>query len=278
MEVDFDKKINDIKKFATHIRKKILFTSLDAGASSAHIGGALSYVEIIACLYTCFIKYNLNNPEDKNRDRFILSKGHGCLAYYSTLSEIGFIDEKDLLKFEKTNSYLLGHPTINRKKGIEFSNGSLGMGLSLGIGVAISLKKNNISRNVYVLLGDGECNEGSVWEAIMCASSLNLDNITLIIDKNQYQQTGSTQDILKNNNLFEKVKNFDWNTINVDGHDINQLLSAFSKNYSNGKPKAIIANTVKGKGISFIENDNNWHHSILTKKNYDEAIKELSDK
>tara|TARA_Y100000590_G_scaffold444423_1_gene575148 strand:- start:2468 stop:3310 length:843 start_codon:yes stop_codon:yes gene_type:complete len=268
-------KVSDIKKLSNKIRKKILFTSLHAGASSAHIGGALSYVEIISCLYTCFIKYNLNNPEDRDRDRFILSKGHGCLAYYSVLTEIGFINEEDLLKFEKTNSFLLGHPTINRKKGIEFSNGSLGMGLSLGIGVAISLKKNNISREVYVLLGDGECNEGSVWEAMMCASSLNLDNITIIIDKNKFQQTGSTKDIIQNNNLYEKIKNFDWNTIEVDGHDINQLISAFSKKFNNEKPKAVIANTIKGKGISFIENDNNWHHSILTQKNYDEAIKEL---
>lgn len=266
-----------IKNIAKNVRKKILDISLAAGSSSAHIGGALSSVEIISSLYAYYIKYDTKNPLMETRDRFILSKGHGCLSYYSILSEIGYIPYEDLLTFEKTGSYLLGHPTINKERGIEFSNGSLGMGLSLGIGVALSLKRKKLSNHIYVLIGDGECNEGSVWESIMCASSLNLDNITIIIDKNNFQQTGSTNEILINDQLQDKLKGFNWNVIDLDGHDILSLLDALDKKFDNLKPKAIVANTIKGKGFSFVENDNSWHHAVLTQKQYDAAIQELNE-
>ena len=157
--------INKIKNFSIELKKNILEMAFSAGASSSHFGGALSIVEIISTLFSYKMKLKKDNPNWEDRDRFILSKGHACLAYYAALCEIGFISKNELKTFEKDDSNLLGHPVINKKLGIDFSNGSLGMGLSLGIGVAISLKKKNKKNNVYVILGDGECNEGSVWEA-----------------------------------------------------------------------------------------------------------------
>ena len=166
-----------IKKFALCMRKDILEMSLSAGASSSHFGGALSIVEIISTLFVTQIKFRSSTSDKSDRDRLILSKGHACLAYYAALSQIGILKKEDLLTFEKDDSSLLGHPVKNEEIGIDFSTGSLGMGLSLGIGVAIALKKKKINGKVFVILGDGECNEGSVWEAAMSAANLKLDNI-----------------------------------------------------------------------------------------------------
>ena len=164
---------------------------------------------------------------------------------------------------------------INKELGIDFSNGSLGMGLSLGIGVSISLKKKNKPNNVFVVLGDGECNEGSVWEAAMAASNFKLDNLYAIIDKNNFQQTGSNQDIMNTDSLKEKWSSFGWDTVSLDGHDINELYEYFNATRDSKKPRAIIANTTKGKGFSFSENNNEWHHAVLTKSLYEKALKEL---
>ena len=180
----------DTKELAKHIRKNILFAAYNAGASSAHVGGALSVAEIFAVLFGELVKINPKDPLDKGRDRVILSKGHACLALYASLLEKGFLKKEELETFEKSGSFLLGHPVINKKKGIEFSTGSLGMGLSLGIGVAISAVKKNLDYKTYVIVGDGECNEGSVWEAALLANHLKLKNLTVIIDKNNFQQTG----------------------------------------------------------------------------------------
>ena len=200
--MDLDKaKINVIEKFSKNIRKNILFTALHAKENSSHFGGSLSNVEIIATLFSDFLNIDKDNLTSKERNRFILSKGHGCLAYYSALCQIGFFNLEKLKDFEKNNSDLLGHPVMNRKIGIEFSTGSLGMGLGLGIGVAISLLKLNLKNKIYVLMGDGECNEGSVWEAAMSASNFNLSNLCAIIDHNKFQQTGSNDEIMKTKNL-----------------------------------------------------------------------------
>ena len=221
------------------------------------------------------MKYN-DNPQWPDRDRFILSKGHACLAYYAALCEIGYISKEDLQTFEKDNSNLLGHPVINREIGIDFSNGSLGMGLSLGIGVALSIKKRKKSNRVFVIIGDGECNEGSVWEAAMAASHFKLNNLFVIIDNNKFQQTGTNSQIMNTGDLKSKWQSFGWETIDLDGHNIEELIKYFElKEKSELKPKAIIANTIKGKGFSFSENNNDWHHSILTKKLYDKALEEL---
>ena len=264
-----------IKALAKKIRKNILKMSLAAGASSSHFGGSLSTVEILATLYNSVLKFNSSQPLWEDRDRFILSKGHACLGYYSVLSEKGFFSNEDLELFEKNGSFLLGHPVINKNKGIEFSNGSLGMGLSLGIGVAIAAKRNKKNYKVFVLIGDGECNEGSVWEASMSAAHFKLNNLTAILDKNNLQQTGSNEDIMSTTNLGNKWKSFNWEVIEVDGHNILQILTAF--NQKTYKPKLILANTIKGKGFSFSENNNDWHHKIMSKKQYDQALEELEN-
>jgi transketolase len=248
---------------------------LAAGADSSHFGGGLSIIEITATLYGAIMRYDNNNPEWSERDRFILSKGHGVLGYYTALVEAGFIPVEDLMTFEKSESYLLGHPVINRKKGIEFSNGSLGMGLSLGIGVALAGKRKKNKHNVYVVMGDGECNEGSVWEAAMAASQFKLDNLVGIIDKNNFQQTGANSDIMSVGDLTAKWSSFGWDVIEVDGHNVSELYDAFTREKSSEKPVAIVARTVKGKGFSFSENDNEWHHKVLTNKQHQIAITEL---
>ena len=270
--------MSDKKKslnFSNKIRKNILKMGFFAGSKSAHLGGALSISDIISYLFSN-MTFTSKEGDEENRDRFILSKGHSCLAYYSALFEIGFLNDNDLKSFEQDDSDLLGHPVANKKIGIDFSTGSLGMGLSLGVGVAISLKKKKINKKVFVILGDGECNEGSVWEAAMAASKFNLENLIVIVDKNNFQQTGTTLDIMPNEKLEAKWKSFGWNTQSIDGHDYDQIENYFTKIDLNSKaPNALIANTIKGKGVSFIENDNNWHHAVLTKKNYEDALMEL---
>jgi len=267
--------IKNIKNFSLEVKKNILEMALAAGASSAHFGGALSIVEIISILFAHQMKIDKKNINWEKRDRFILSKGHACLAYYAALCEIGYISKEELKTFEKNDSNLLGHPVKNTKLGIDFSNGSLGMGLSLGIGVALSSKKKKLNFNVYVILGDGECNEGSVWEAAMAAPNFKLDNLYVIIDKNNFQQTGSNKEIMNVENLKDKWSSFGWHAIELDGHNIEDLFEFFKNSQKIKKPKAIIANTVKGKGFSFSENNNQWHHSVLTKSLYEKAIKEI---
>ncbi len=270
--------IDKIEQMTKSMRKNILDMSLEAGAASSHFGGGLSIVDITATLYGGVMKYDPKKPEWEDRDRFILSKGHGVLGYYTALSEIGLISKEELLTFEKSKSFLLGHPVMNRKKGIEFTNGSLGMGLSVGIGVAIASKKKNKTNRIFVLIGDGECNEGSVWEGAMSAPHFKLDNITAIIDKNNFQQTGSNIEILNTDSLNKKWTSFGWEVSEINGHNIKELFENLSKKNNKDKPKLIIANTIKGKGFSFSENSNEWHHKILTKNQYDKAIEELNNK
>jgi transketolase len=268
-----EKEINDIRNFAKNIRISILNMSLNAGANSSHFGGALSIVEILATLFS-----SVMNIDGKKliKDRFILSKGHACLAYYATLSEIGLIKKKDLLTFEKNNTKLLGHPVKNDKIGIDFSTGSLGMGFSSAIGVALAIKKKKKPYNVYVVLGDGECNEGSVWEGALSAPNLQLNNLNVIVDNNGFQQTGSNKDIMNLLDLKKKWESFGWHVEEVDGHNIDDLNKIFLSIRKINKPKVIIAKTIKGKGFSFSENNNEWHHKVLSKSMYDQAIKELS--
>jgi len=270
-----ENEISKIKQLAKQIKKNILDMSLVAAERSAHFGGALSTVEILATLYNSVLKFDSSNPLWEDRDRFILSKGHGCLGVYSTLCQMGYFKKADLNLFEQNGSFLLGHPVINKKKGIEFSTGSLGMGLSLGVGVAIAAKKNKKNYKVFVLMGDGECNEGSIWEASMSAAHFKLDNITAIIDNNTLQQTGSNEEIMSSTDLGSKWRSFNWDVIEIDGHNIEQILKAF--NHVSDRPKLILAKTLKGKGFRFAENNNDWHHKIMTKKQYEEALIELDN-
>lgn len=270
------KSIENVEILRKKLQRNIIDAAFFAGASSAHIGGALSSVDIVATLFSNFIKINPNNISDIDRDYFVLSKGHACLVYYAVLVELGFFTKEELKYFEKTDSFLLGHPVINKKFGIDFSTGSLGMGLSIGVGLAMSLKKKKIiDKNIYVLVGDGECNEGSIWEAVMCAHHYKLDNLNIIIDRNNLQQTGKSDDIMELGDLEKKFLSFGCDAQSVDGHNLNELNLALS-NKPKSKPKAIIANTIKGKGLSFAENNNQFHHTILTKNLYDKAIDEIN--
>jgi transketolase len=271
------KKNKDLIKFSSKLRKKILDLSFFAGASSSHFGGALSSVEILATLFGKVLDFNKYNFKSPNRDRFILSKGHACMVYYSALNILGIISNDQLKTFEKDNSDLPGHPVKNLDLGIDFSTGSLGMGLSLGIGVALALKRKKIDKRVFVLLGDGECNEGSVWEAALSAPNLGLNNLTAIIDNNNFQQTGTIEEIMNTKNLEKKWKSFNWKTAYIDGHNTNEIYTALKKK-DLYLPSVIICKTIKGKGFKFSENNNDWHHKIMTKDNYKRAIKELNKK
>jgi transketolase len=267
--------LNKIRLMAKNIRRRILDMTYAAGSSGAHIGGALSIVEVMATLYGTVLKYDPKNPDWNERDRFILSKGHTGIALYATLAEVGILNQDDIDSFQRSGSNFTTHPIINRQKGIEFSTGSLGMGLSLGIGVAIAAKIKRQSHRVFICLGDGECNEGSVWEAAMAAAHYQLDNIVSIIDRNSFQLSGKTSEIMNTSQLEIKWKSFGWNVIDVEGHDIEQLLYTFDMYKKERQPCLIILNTVKGKGFSFSENNNAWHHSVLSKSQYDLAVEEL---
>jgi len=268
--------IKDTQEFSYQMRKKILEMSYNAGSASAHIGGALSCTDIISVIFSKFLKYKKENLLWHERDRFILSKGHACLAYYAALNQIGVLNDQDLSSFEKDNSNLAGHPVKNLEKGIEFSTGSLGMGISIAVGLCIAFKKKKNENKVFVVVGDGECNEGSNWEALMSASHFNLDNLVIIIDKNNLQQTGTCEEILTTENLSEKFKSFNCFSSEIDGHAHAQIFKAISQNLNSPKPNLIVANTVKGKGIELFENKNEWHHSVLSKKVYDEALNSLN--
>lgn len=267
--------LKDVNSFSLNLKKNILEMALVAGANSSHFGGALSIVDIVSILFCSQIRSEEKNKKKINKDRFILSKGHACLAYYAALCEIGIIKKEELKTFEKNDSNLLGHPVLNKNIGIDFSTGSLGMGLSIGIGVAIANQKRENNFNTYVLLGDGECNEGSVWEAAMAAPNFKLNNLYAIIDHNKFQQTGSNKEIMDSGSLKKKWDSFGWDTTEIDGHNTNDLLEYFESRKNILKPKALIANTIKGKGFTFSENNNDWHHSVLTKSLYEQALSEL---
>lgn len=255
------------------IRRQIIECSYNANAYS-HFGGALSMCEILLSLYRNVINYNPNNLQDNNRDRVIVSKGHGYLALYAVFNVLKIITDKELYSYKSEESWLTTHPTMNTHKGIEFSSGSLGQGLGLGIGTAIALKKQNISSRVFVILGDGECQEGSIWEGAMFASTLKLDNIVIIIDDNNMQIDDISSNIISTNQYHKMFKSFEWETMVINGHDINQLTQSLSKHYD--KPTCIIAKTIKGKGVSFMENNPKWHMGKLTKQEYEQAVMELS--
>lgn len=266
--------INRCEKATKEMREDSLWMALNAGSSGAHLGGGLSIIEIMSALYLGVMKYDANNPKLENRDRLILSKGHGALAMYAAMRQIGLIPYEDLQTFKSNATYLTGHPSMNLDKGIEFSSGSLGQGLSLGVGTCVALKRkgNTVSR-VFVVVGDGECDEGSIWEAAMSAAHYKLDNLVVVVDKNGLQYDGSTSEILELGKIADKWKAFGWETYNIDGHSIKELYDALT--IKSNKPIAIIANTVKGKGVSFMENNPTWHNGRLTKELYEQAMAEL---
>lgn len=264
----------ELRAAAERIRRRTLDLALTAGAAGAHLGSALSIAEILAVLYGDRLRYDAARPEWPERDRFILSKGHAGLALYATLREAGFLTDDDLATFQKAGSALTTHPTRNRPKGIEFSTGSLGMGLGLGVGVALALRKKKIDAHVFVLLGDGECDEGSVWEAMLAAAHFKLDRLTAIIDRNRLQQSGPVAEQMETGDLRAKGEAFGWEAFDVDGHDVAALREKFAAEPAPEKPRLIVAHTVKGKGFAFCENNPAWHHGVLTRAQYDAALAE----
>lgn len=266
--------VKEMNRKSIELRKKIM--DIVYNAKGGHIGGDMSSTDILVSLYYGFLNINANNQKAAERDRFILSKGHCVEAYYSVLNDLGFITDEELSTYAKFNSRLIGHPT-NKVPGIEFNTGALGHGLSVGVGMAIGAKKSGYDSRICVLMGDGELAEGSVWEAAMAASHYKLDNLIAIIDRNGLQISGSTEKVMSQEDLQLRWTAFGFNTIVVDGHDIGAVLDALN-NRVKGKPTAIIAKTIKGKGVSFMENQPAWHHKVPTAEQYEQAMLELNQK
>jgi len=268
--------IDKCRKIAKQMRIDVVKMTFQTGNLGAHIGGGLSMVEIMAVLYGGVMKLDPTRPLWEDRDRFILSKGHGALTLYAAMRQKGFIKEGMLETYKQNDTLLYGHPSINAELGIEFSSGSLGQGLSLGVGTCLALiRKNNLSSRVFVLLGDGECNEGSVWEAATSASHYRLDRLIVVIDKNGIQYDGTTNEVLSMEPFVKKWEAFGFQTVEVDGHNVEELYDALSITPKNGVPLAVIANTVKGKGVSYMEHNPKYHNARLSQSDYDKALSEL---
>ncbi len=240
--------------------RKTIVKILEA-SNRGHLGSAFSMVEILRVLYDEILRYDANNPKWELRDRFILSKGHGCLGLYPILAEKGFFPEAELWKFCASDGILGGHPDSGKVPGIEASTGSLGHGLSIAIGMALNARYEQRDSRVFVVLGDGESNEGSVWEAAMCAGKHKLSNLTVMVDYNKYQSYGSTYEVQDLEPLADKWRAFGFAATEIDGHDLEQLRSVFnSLPLQPDKPTAIVCHTIKGKGVPFAENNLKWHH------------------
>ena len=269
--------MEDLKKIALNIRKKII--KMIYKASSGHPGGALSCTDILTALYFGEMNIDVKNPDDPNRDRFVLSKGHASAALYATLAEKGFFKEELLEGFRDINSNLQGHPDMNKVPGVDMSTGSLGQGLSIANGMAIAGKLDDKKYRVFCLIGDGEIQEGQIWEAAMTASHYKLDNLCAIVDYNGLQIDGKVTDVMNPTPIGEKFKSFGFNVININGNDIEEVIDAFDKaKNAKERPNVIIAKTVKGKGISFMENQAGWHGKAPSKEEFEIAMNELENK
>lgn len=265
----------DLKQFSKDLRLSALKMAYDCGKNGSHVGPGMSAIEILATLYGDVLRYNVDNPNDEERDRLVVSKGHCVLAYYSALNKVGFLSDDDIASFETNGSHFHGHAMRNLEKGIEFSGGSLSMGMTFAVGLALSCKRKSLSNRVFALVGDGECDEGLIWEAAMSAANFGLDNFTVIVDKNQLQYDGLTKDVMNQIDLGKKFEAFGFDVVEVDGHDCDALSLALKKN--SDKPVCVIANTVKGKGVSFIEGVKEWHHHTLSFEQYEQARKEVEN-
>lgn len=273
--VDSEDKISRIYKFAKNIRRMALDMALDAGKNGAHVGGSFSAIEIFSVLYGGVLKYDISNPVWNERDRFIPSKTHCILANFPALVEAGFLSEDQLMSFHKDGGLLAGHPW-RIDIGLEFAGGSLGMGLSVGIGMALRAKRKKLNYRTYVLLGDGECNEGAVWEALMSACKFKLDNLIAIVDYNNMQFDGMNDQIMSIAPLAEKILAFGWKVVEVNGHSIEELYNAFNIEHD-GQPLAIVAHTIKACGIPSIENKAESHHSSITREDYEYVLNRIEE-
>ena len=269
-------RILELQKIATDIRLGALRAVYNA--KSGHPGGALSSADILACLYFSELNIDVNNPKWEDRDRFVLSKGHSCPGLYATLAEKGFFDKSELDSFRHTGALLQGHPDMKAISGVDMSTGSLGQGFSCACGMALGAKISGKSYRTYALVGDGESQEGQVWEAIMFAAHYKLDNLCLIIDSNGLQIDGFVKDVMNVMPYEPKLESFGWNVITIDGNNIEEILAALEAARAvKGKPTAIIAKTTKGKGVSFMENQASWHGKAPNEEQYNIAVSELTE-
>lgn len=267
--------IEVLKGHANNIRKNIVKTV--TGAKSGHPGGSLSSVEFATAIYFTQMDINHDNISTTDRDRFVLSKGHATPLLYSVLAEKGLIDESELSTFRKINSRLQGHPSMRKLPGVDMSTGSLGQGISAAVGMAIANKYHNDTHRIYTILGDGECEEGQVWEAAMAAAHYKLDNLLACVDNNGLQIDGKVSDVMNPTPIDEKFKAFGWNVITLDdGNDLEKVIEACEKAKTvNGKPTVIVGKTIKGKGVSFMENQAGWHGVAPSAEQCEQALAEL---
>lgn len=269
--------LKKLDSIATQIRIKSLEIICKRGAG--HPGGSLSATDIITALYFSKLKIDPKNPNIKERDRFILSKGHASAALYCALALRGFFPEEDLYKWGELDCHLQGHPDRNKTNGVECCTGILGQGISVGIGMLLADRFNNLNYRVYVLIGDGECQSGVIWEGAMAAAKFKLDKLTVILDYNGVQLDGTNDEIMPLEPLAEKWRAFNWEIISIDGHNMRQILEALDeRDKIHGKPTIIIARTIKGKGVSFMENKSSWHGNSPNEEQLRLACMELRKK
>jgi transketolase len=263
------------QRFETANLRKTVLDMAFAG-STVHIGCAFSLIEILAVLYRHHLHYPGNDPKSPGRDFMVLSKGHGVMAQYACMHELGWLKDEAIDRYFSDGSELKGL-SDSRVDGLEVTSGSLGHGFSVGVGIAYGLKLRGLQQKVFVIVGDGEINEGPIWEGMLFAAHHRLDNFMVIVDQNGFQAMGSTEEVLQLGNVQEKFASFDFSTAAVDGHDELALDQAIQTLWQTkpGMPKALIAKTIKGKGVSFMEHDNRWHYTRLTKDTYEQALREV---
>lgn len=264
----------ELTKVCRQVRRDII--EMTANAGSGHPGGSLSAVELLTSVFYNHMRVDPKNPDDPDRDRFVLSKGHAAPCYYGVLAEMGFISRDEFTNFRQLHSILQGHPDCKKVPGVDASTGSLGQGCSIAVGMALGAKIQGKDTKVYALLGDGECQEGQIWEAFMAAAHHKLDNLTVIIDNNGLQIDGTNDEVMSLGDLPAKLRAFGFEVFEIDGHDLDAIEAALSAPVC-GKPKCILAHTVKGKGVSFMENQVGWHGKAPNAEQREQALKELED-
>lgn len=266
-------RIKELTKTATQLRRDVI--EMTYHAQSGHPGGSCSLADLMAYLYFNRMRYDVEHPKDLKRDRLVLSKGHAAPVWYAALAEAGFFPKEEMKHLREIGHLLQGHPCIHIP-GVDATTGSLGLGLSIATGMAVAGKLDNLDAHIYAIVGDGELGEGQIWEAAMAAPNLKLNNLTVILDRNRYQNDGATEEIMPLEPVADKWRSFKWNVIEIDGHDFEQIDEAFSKAdaYENG-PTLILANTIKGKGCSYMLNRPELHYTPPNKEQYESAVKEL---
>jgi transketolase len=268
--------VRELERIARQLRRDVV--KMVGQSQAGHPGGALSSVDIITALYFAVLNIRPDNPEWDGRDRFVLSKGHACPALYAALGELGFFPKSEFETFDRINGLLQGHPDMRKTPGVDMSTGSLGQGLSAAVGMALGGKLKGAAWKVFVLLGDGELNEGQVWEAAMSAAKLKLDNLVAIVDRNTLQLVGPTEETMPLEPLAAKWWDFGWRVLETDGHDMAQLLAVLDEvQVAQEGPTVIIAHTVKGRGVSYMEYQVEWHSKAPSREQLTQALRELGE-